>query len=180
MIVANAETMGTLRVMFREPIVMEKIAQELKLNRSAAQLRSQIRVESVEGSLITVVTAIDSNPKLAADIANTGVSAYKQVAAETLGISSIRVLSEAQENRNSINEKSYTLVYAAFIAGLVLGIGLSFVLDSLDDSVRSKRDIEELLGLTMLGQVSRMTRKDYAKKSRKHKSIVARGETIGS
>ncbi|WP_082198294.1 MULTISPECIES: YveK family protein [Bacillales] len=179
-IAASSEMMGTVKVLFREPIVLNKVIEELELNRSVSQLRSQIRVDSVEGSLVTVVSVVDSDPKLAAEIANVGVEAFRQVAAATLGVTNIQLLTKAEENPFSINVKSNTMVFVGFMAGLILSIGLIFLLDSLDDSMKSEREIEELLGLTMLGQVTKMKRKDYARKSKKQKSIVARGETIGS
>jgi capsular polysaccharide biosynthesis protein len=179
-VAASAEMMGTVKVLFREPIVMNKVIEELQLNRSAAQLRSQVRVDSVEGSLVTVISVVDSDPKLAADIANKGVEVYRKVAADTLGITGIQLLTMAEENPYSINVKSNSLVYAGFMAGLILSLALVFLLDSLDDSIKLDREIEELLDLTMLGQVSHMKRKDYAKKAKKQKSILVRGETIGS
>lgn len=179
-VAASSEMMGTARVMIREPIVLNKVAEELGLNRSAADLRRQIRIDSVDASLITVVGVVDTDPKLAAEIANTAVEVYRQVAAETLGVSSVRVLTEAEVNSLSINQKSNSILFIAFVAGLVLSVGLTFLLDSLDDTVKSEREVKELLGLTMLGQVSQMKRKDYARQSKKQKSIIVRGETIGS
>ncbi|MEV5026006.1 YveK family protein [Paenibacillus sp. LPE1-1-1.1] len=179
-IAASSEMMGTVRVLFREPIVMNKVIEQLNLERSASSLRSQIRVDSVDGSLVTVVTVIDNDPQLAADIANAGVEAYRQVAAETLGITNIKVLTIAEVNPNSINARSNSILFVGLMAGLILGIGLVFLLDSLDDSIKSEREIEELLGLTMLGQVTKMRRKDYGKQLKKQKSILVRGETIGS
>lgn len=177
---ANKDLMGTAKVMFREPIVLNQVIEELSLRRSAAQLRSQIRIDSVDGSLVTLVSVIDSNPSLAAELANTSVEVYKQVAKETIGVSNIKVLTVAEENPTPINEKSNKILYIALFAGLAIGLGLTFLLDSLDETVRSDREVEEWLELTVLGQVSRMRRKHYAKQSKKHKGILVRGETIGS
>lgn len=179
-VAASAEMMSTLKVMIREPVVLDKVVEELELRKSLGELRSQVRAESVEGSLVTVVTVVDPDAKLAAEIANKTVDVYREVAAQTLGVSSIRVLTQAQASTVSINEKSNTIVFVAFMAGLILSLGLTFLLDSLDDSVRSEREVEELLGLTMLGNVSKMRRRDLAAQAKKQKSIVARGETIGS
>lgn len=179
-VAASPDMLVTVRVLFREPIVLNQVIEQLGLNRSAAQLRDQIRVDNVDGSLVTVVSVIDPNAKMAADIANTGVEIYRKVAADTLGISSIRLLTTAEENPYPINEKSNTIVYFGFIFGLILSIGLIYFLDSLDDSIKSEREIEELLGLTMLGPVTKMKRKDYARQLKKQKSILVRGETIGS
>ncbi|MBD2872052.1 YveK family protein [Paenibacillus arenilitoris] len=181
MIIASTpDMMGTMKVMLREPIVLEKVIETLGLDRSVGQLRGQIRVDSVDGSLVTVVSVVDPDPVLASDIANASVEIYRQVAAQTLGNGNIRVLTEAEANPVPINVKSNTVLYVGFIAGLVLSVGLTFLLDSLDDSIRTEREIEELLGLTMLGQVADMKRRDYARKPKKQKSVIARGETIGS
>lgn len=108
-IATTADMMGTVRVLFREPIVMNEVIEALQLNRSAAQLRSQFRVDSVDGTLVTVISVVDSDSKLAADIVNTAVDAYKKAAAQILGITNIQVLTTAQENPNSINEKAILL-----------------------------------------------------------------------
>lgn len=179
-IAASQDMMSTVRALFREPIVLEKVIEELDLDQSVGGLRSQIRVANVDASLITVVSVVDSNPERAADIANESFNIYKQVAAETLNITSIRLLSEAIPNPNPINEKTNTLVYVAFLMGLFIGVALTFLLDSLDDSIRSEREIEQMLGLTVLGHVSVMKKKDLAKHSKKQKSVMVRGEVIGS
>lgn len=179
-VAASSEMLGTVKVLFREPIVLNKVIEKLELNRSAAELRAQIRVDSVEGTLITVISAVDTDPKLAAEIVNAGVEAYRQVAAETLGITNIQLLTVAEENPFSINEKSNSMLFVGLMLGLIAGIGCVFLLDSLDDSIKSEREIEELLGLTMLGQVTKMKRKDYARQLKMQKNILVRGESVGS
>ncbi|NIK76110.1 capsular polysaccharide biosynthesis protein [Paenibacillus castaneae] len=179
-IAASQDLMGTLKVMFREPIVLTKVIDELGLDRSVNELRNQIRADSVDGSLVTVVSVVDFDPRMAADIANKSIEVYKQVAADTLGVSNIRVLTKAEENSYNINVKSNRIVFVAFFIGFIMSIGLILLLDALDDSIKSEREVEELLGLTMLGHVSKMKRKDYAKRSKKQKNIAVRGETIGS
>ena len=152
----------------------------MSLNSSPGQLRSQIRVDSVDGSLITVISVLDSNPERAADIANSIVGVYKSVAADTLGISSIRLLTEAVPEPFPINGKSNTIVYVAFVVGLIMSISLVFLLESLDDSIRTEHDVEALLGISMLGQVSNIKLRHTAVPAKKVKPGLMRSETIGS
>ncbi|GGD73395.1 YveK family protein [Paenibacillus nasutitermitis] len=178
----NAEMMNTLKVMVREPIVLDEVIKELGLGRSSGALRQQISVNAVDGSSVTIVSVVDPNPALAPIIANAVIKEFQVRAGETLNVKSIKVLSEAQTYANPvpINPKSNRILYAAFLAGIAIGIGLIFLIDSLDDSLKSGQEIENLLGLQMLGQVSRMKVRKQPDKQKQKKSIALRGETIGS
>ncbi|WP_168122735.1 Wzz/FepE/Etk N-terminal domain-containing protein [Paenibacillus sp. HB172176] len=180
MIAVNNDMMVTAKAMVREPIVINQVIDNLKLNLSVGQVRSMMRVDSVDTSLITVITVIDSNPNRAADIANETVNVYRNVAADMLNIQGIRLLTAATPDPNSINTTSNTIVYIAFVLGLIIGISLTFLLESLDDSIRNEHDVEQLLGMNMLGAVSRMKRRHITPKLKKSKAAVIRGESIGS
>ncbi|MFD0588441.1 YveK family protein [Paenibacillus sp. GCM10027627] len=179
-IAASNDMMSTVRALVREPIVLDQVIKQLDLDASPGQLRSQIRVDSVDSSLITVITVADTNPERAADIANSVVSVFREIANDTLGVSSIRLLTEAKPEPFSINVKSNTIVYVAFIVGLILSMSLAFLLDSLDDSIRTEQDIEGTLGLNMLGQVSKIKQRHTTASAKKQKPALIRSESIGS
>lgn len=177
---ASENMMSTVRALVREPIVLNQVIEELELSASPGQLRSQVRVDSVDSSLITVISVLDSNPNRAADIANSIVDNYRKVAMETLGVQNIRLLTSAEPDPYPINTTSNTIVYVAFVTGLILSLSLAFLLESLDDSVRTEQDVESLLGLNMLGQVSRIKSRSAAQPSKKSKPVIIRSESIGS
>lgn len=178
----SPETMSTLKVMIREPIVLDAVIKDLGINRSPGALRQQIGVTAVEGSSITIISVADADPALAAALANSVVREFTRLAGETLNFTSIKVLTDAQSLANPvpINPKSNRILYAGFLAGLAIGIGLIFLRDSLDDSLKSGQEIEEVLGLQVLGQVSRMKVRKLPGKQKQKKSLALRGETIGS
>lgn len=179
-IAASNEMMTTVRALVREPIVLNQVIEELELNSSPGQLRGQIRVDSVDASLITVISVLDSHPVRAADIANSIVEKYREVAIDTLGVQSIRLLTAAEPDPTPINTTSNTIVYMAFVVGLILSVTLAFLLESLDDSVRSEQDVESILGLNMLGHVSRIKPRPSSQSVKKSKPTMVRSESIGS
>jgi capsular polysaccharide biosynthesis protein len=179
-IAASSEMMSTVRALVREPIVLNEVIEKLELNTTPGQLRSQIGVNSVDSSLITVVSVMDSDPVRAADIANATVDAYRKVAADTLSLQSIRLLTPAQPEPTPINSKSNTIIYIAFLTGLILSISLTFLLNSLDESIRTESDIENRLGLNMLGQVPVIKRRHADSGGKKIKPSMVRSETFGS
>lgn len=174
------DMMSTVKALVKEPIVLKEVIKQLDLTVPIGQLRSQIQVSSVDSSLITVISVFDSNPQRAADISNAVVDVFKKVAADTLEVRNIRLLTSAEPNANPINEKSNTVVYIAFIVGLILSVSLTFLLESLDESIRNEQDVEILLDITVLGQVSKIRRRHTSGSAKKIKPGLIRSETIGS
>ncbi|XQN34637.1 capsular biosynthesis protein, partial [Sporosarcina psychrophila] len=48
----------------------------------------------------------------------------------------------------------------AAVIGLMLGVGIAFLLEYLDTTVKTEQDAEELLGLPILGLISTIDEKD--------------------
>ncbi|MFC0269968.1 YveK family protein [Metabacillus herbersteinensis] len=179
---ADAETMKTLKVIIKDATVLDRVSKELGLNRSADSLSSQIMVENIESSQVVKISVIDSNPVTAAKIANTTIKVYQEEIVNIMDFSDVRILSEAVENEQAypINETQNRTIFIAFFVGLVISVGFAFLLDSFDDSLRSEREIENLMGLPVLGSVSVMNKKNINKVKAKQENLEIRGESIGS
>ncbi|WNF35322.1 Wzz/FepE/Etk N-terminal domain-containing protein [Bacillaceae bacterium IKA-2] len=173
---ANAEYMKTLMVIMRDPVIMEKVGQKLELNRSPERLAGQISIDSIDNSQVLRITVIDTDPVIAADIANATVSVFKAEIGNIVDFNDVSYLSDAKVNQNPINSKDNRIIYITFIIGLMIGIGFVFLLHSLDDTVNSLREIEELVGVPVLGTVSKMTKKNINKKKQKQFELEYRGE----
>ncbi|WP_171016920.1 YveK family protein [Pseudalkalibacillus caeni] len=178
---APPELMKTLTVMMKEPIILGKVVEELKLNRSPEQLSSQISVNSIEGSQILTISVIDSNGPLTAKIANATAEAYKSEIPKLIDFNDFEVLSTANEQRSwyPINDTSKRNNIGAFIFGLIISIGLVFFLHSLDDTIKSEREIEKLLGVSVIGSVPKANKRLLGKK-KNQKNVTLRGESVGS
>ena len=51
----------------------------------------------------------------------------------------------------------------AAVIGLMLGVGVAFLLEYLDTTMKDEQDIEELLGLPVIGLISPIPDSDIAK-----------------
>ncbi|MBT2758424.1 capsular biosynthesis protein [Mesobacillus foraminis] len=173
----GAGLMKTLQVIIKDSSVLEKVVEELKLNRSPEALANQITVQNVEESQVISISVVDTDPTLAADIANTTAEIFRKEAPDIVDFKAMKELSEAKVPTNPLNEKSNRPVILAFIIGLATGIGFVFLLDSLDNSFRSNREVEILLELPVLGRVSKMNSKNINTKSNIQSAVNMGGET---
>ena len=175
-----SEYRNTLQVIIKDTIVLENVIGELGLEKSPEALAGQINVESIDGSQVVKISVIDTDPERAVDIANTIAKVFIKEVPAIIIFKDIRVLSEAKINPFPINEDNQNkIILAAVIFGIAVGVGLVFLIDSLDDSIKSERDIEMMMGVRVLGSVSIMNKKNANKRKNKRADLEFRGETIG-
>jgi capsular polysaccharide biosynthesis protein len=176
---ADAETQKTLQVIVKDSIILDKVVKELNLNKSSEALAGQITVASVDGSQVVSIGVIDINPIQAAKIADTTAEIFKEELPTIVGQDYVRLLSKAKVNPTPINPKNNNKIVIAIIGGLVVGVGLAFLVESLDDRIRTVKGIESELGVQVLGRVSKMNKRNIKKKKNGQSDLELRGETVG-
>ena len=133
--------------------VLSQAIEELKLDLTPAELSKKISVSVPTDTRILSITAKDGNPKEAARIAN----GLRNVAAEKIiavtKVSDVTTLDEAEVPQSPSSPNIRRNVLLGFIAGAGLMVVLMVVVEVLDDRVKRPEDIEELMGLTLLGVV---------------------------
>jgi capsular polysaccharide biosynthesis protein len=155
---ADADLRNTLQVIIKDSKVMEKVGQDLGLSMSPEDLAEKISVTSIDNSQVVNIGAVDQDPRQAADIANTTARIFKEEVPSIINFDNVHFLSEAKENFTPINEDHTKLLIAAFGLGVIVGIGFAFLLDSLNHSIRSTEDLENLIGIPVVGRVSKIKR----------------------
>jgi capsular polysaccharide biosynthesis protein len=175
---ADEESRKTLQVIVRDASILDLVVKELNLSKSAEALAGQISVASVEGSQVVSISVVDTDPEQAAIIADTTAKIFQEEVPKIVGQDYIRSLSKAKVNPLPINPKSNNKVFMAIIGGLVVGVGLAFLLESLDDRIRSEKEIESMLGVQVLGRVSKMNKRNIKKKN-SQSNLEIRGESVG-
>lgn len=133
--------------------VLSQAIEELKLDMTPAELSKKISVSVPTDTRILSITAKDGDPKEAARIAN----GLRNVAAEKIiavtKVSDVTTLDEAEVPQTPSSPNIRRNVLLGFIAGAGLMVVLMVVVEVLDDRVKIPEDIEELMGLTLLGIV---------------------------
>ena len=133
--------------------VLSQAIEELKLDMTPAELSKKISVSVPTDTRILSITAKDGDPKEAARIAN----GLRNVAAEKIisvtKVSDVTTLDEAEVPQSPSSPNIRRNVLLGFVAGAGLMVVLLVVVEVLDDRVKRPEDVEELMGLPLLGVV---------------------------
>ncbi|MBA2871270.1 capsular polysaccharide biosynthesis protein [Anoxybacillus calidus] len=178
----NVQLINTYSVIIKSPAILEKVQKELDIDRSVEELNEQIQVASEKDSQVFSLTVNDPDPALAAEIANKTAEVFKEEIVKIMKIDNVSILSKAEvkENQQPVKPKPLLNIAIAFVVGLMTGVGIAFLLEYLDNTVKTEQDIEKHLQLPVLGAIGVIERNEPKTKKTEVKLSKARGESFGS
>ena len=146
----------TMTVAIASEPIAESVVQQLDLTNSSENLLKNLSVQQVEGTQFIELTYSDSDPQRAQMIVNTvGDVAAKRISESSAGAGLVEVtvweyasVPEAPVSPNPLRNG-----VLAVGLGLMLGVGLVFLLDSFDNSWRSVEEVERISNVPNFGVI---------------------------
>lgn len=180
----NLELINTYSVIIKSPAILDKVKEELNLERSTKALDSQISVNSERNSQVVSISVQDPDPKLAVNLANTTAQIFKEEIPNLMNIDNVNILAAAQlePNPSPVKPQPILNIAIALVVGGMIGVGLTFLLEYMDNTLKNEQDIERILELPVLGSITEIKR-EKSKKRSKGTTVTSSelgGESIGS
>ena len=116
-------------------------------------IKEKITVNIPVDTRILSISVRDSDPNQAATIANTLRDEAAKKIIEVTKVSDVTTLEAALPAENPSTPQTKRNLVLGFIVGAFLATALVLALEVLDDRVKRPQDIEEGLGMTLLGVV---------------------------
>ncbi|WJE46151.1 Wzz/FepE/Etk N-terminal domain-containing protein [Peribacillus frigoritolerans] len=156
---SNIDMINTYSVIIKSPAILEKVIDELELDQSVDQLSQKITINSQQNSQVFLLTVQDSNPVKAVEIANTVSSIFQKEIKDIMKVDNVSILAKAEikENPTPVKPNPLLNIAIAIVVGLMAGIGLAFLLEYLDNTIKDEDDIERLLDLPLLGSIQKIS-----------------------
>lgn len=152
----NKNLVGTYSQIIKSKTVLEKVIENLKLKLNYNQLKNKITVQAVENTEIIEIYVTDKNAEDATKIANETSKVFVDEINKFYKLNNVTILDEAVDatkpyNVNLIKDNA---IYS--VIGIVLSCGLIFIVFYFDSSVKTVDEIENKIGLTVIGSVPKV------------------------
>ncbi|WP_372869584.1 YveK family protein [Planomicrobium okeanokoites] len=152
----DLQLINTYSGIIKSPAILDQVVEELDLDMNSDQLDNNITVSNADQSQIINIAVQDEDPARAVDIANTTVDVFETDIQELMNVDNVSVLSPAvlKENPEPVSPNPLLNMAIAAVVGLMLGVGIAFLLEYLDTTIKNEQDIEEFLGIPVIGVIS--------------------------
>lgn len=164
-VLANqAETAGNLSTdLSASQMVANDVTTLLESNRVRKTAAEQVGLESLKDFKITVSSATTSrvielsvtgsDPELAAAVANSIADSVSSISQDVMKVQAVNIIDQALTPQLPSGPSRTLYVAVAFIGGLFAAVAIVVVADMLNTKVRTPDEVEELLGIPVIGRI---------------------------
>jgi capsular polysaccharide biosynthesis protein len=149
--------MNIYRELVIQPDVLQDISQQLQLDMSGEQLLADVRMQPRPDEQKVVIEVdhrfLDQALTLAGAVGQRLEVEVTRLNDNLDGTDRINVRLIQQPRMIGVQPNTRINMMAGAILGLVIGVLLAFVLEYLDDTLKSSADVERFVGLTTLGAI---------------------------
>ncbi len=134
-------------------IVLEQTIDSLKLDMTYGQLLRKTTAQQVGGTEILKIAVQDENPAQAAIIANKISDVFVKEVMRILKVNNVETIDKAIPIEKPVNVKTALNTAIAMILGLMMGVFTAFVLEYMDNTIKTETDVQKYLDLPVLGLI---------------------------
>jgi capsular polysaccharide biosynthesis protein len=180
----NLQLINTYNVIIKSPVILDKVSDALKLDMTAAQLNGRITVGSETNSQVVNISVQGADAEMAANIANKTAEVFQTEISKIMNVDNVSVLAKATvvDKQSPIKPQPLLNVAIAIVVGLMAAVGIAFLLEYFDNTIKNEQDIEKILGLPILGAIATIDdqkMEELKKRKAAGRRTSGRGENLG-
>ncbi|SFT25301.1 YveK family protein [Paenibacillus sp. BC26] len=158
---ANLRLIETYKEVIKTPAIMEAVSnQHPEFGMSVDDLIKKVKVSSVNNTQVMTMAVQDLSYEKAAGIVNAVTQVFKEQIPTIFNVQNVTILNLANVNPSKepipVNNKLTLNVILAFVVSLMAAAGIAFLLEYLDDTIKTEADVLRYLELPTMGQIAKV------------------------
>ena len=151
----NSQLVSTYSELAKSKKILRTVISNLKIDIDEATLRSSVSVTSVKDTEFIEIKVTNTDPILAAQIANEIANVFTVNVAEIYSINNVHIVDQAEPANapSNVNHPKDLLIFA-FLGIVVSGVYI-LIVNMLDTTIKSSEEVEKITQLTVLATIPR-------------------------
>ncbi|WP_404427748.1 capsular biosynthesis protein [Ureibacillus chungkukjangi] len=153
---SDLQLIDTYNVIIKSPAILDRVVDGLDMKMNSEELANKITVSHQENSKVVNIIVEDPDSKQVVKIANNVATVFKEEITSLMDVDNINILSPAieRENPKPIKPRKILNVAIAAVVSLLSAIGLSFLIEIFDTTIKNENDIETISNIPIIGFIS--------------------------
>lgn len=159
----NIRLIDTYKEVIKTPRIMDNVVKEHpELGLTTEKLIDKVKISSVNNTQVMTLVVQDKSYDKAAAIVNAVSEVFQREIPLIMNVDNVSLLNEAKPMDKPIPVKPNVKLNIAisFVVSLMIAVGLSFLLEYLDDTIKTEEDVRQYLNLPTLAMISRIREED--------------------
>ena len=152
-IAKDIKMINTYKDIIKGPVILDQVRKELDTPLTTDELAGKIVIGTEENSQVFSINVTDIDPYASARLANKVAETFKNEIGSIMKVDNVTIISKAVPKSAAISPNIPMNAIVGLIAGLMLGVGLTFLLELMDKTIQSDNYITEKVEWTILGSV---------------------------
>lgn len=158
----NLQLINTYKDIIKGPVILDDVRTQTSIALTHTQLSNKITITNESNSQVFSIRVDDTNPYVAAEIANTTASVFQKKLKNVMNVDNITIISPAVPNMSPVSPNNNLHLIIGFVLGGVIGVSIAFLLEFLDNTAKDEQFITNELVWASLGVISKMNPEDLA------------------
>jgi capsular polysaccharide biosynthesis protein len=133
--------------------VAEQVIKREKLKITPDEFKEIIEVEPFNDTQLIQISVTDPNPFVARRLANISATVFMEKVVQVMKVDNVNVIDVAQVPTDPVKPNVKLNILVAGLLGLMVALGLAFLLEFLDQTIKTTDDVAKYLELPVLGTV---------------------------
>lgn len=140
------------RELIKSRTVTKSVINDFKLkDLTPEMLADEVSVNAKNDTRIIEIKVQDTDPVRAERLADKIGEVFISKVMELMKVENVSVVDKAQASKVPVKPRPLINITIAFLAGLLAAVGIIFLVEYMDDTIKTSEDVEKHLGLTVLG-----------------------------
>jgi len=152
-ILISHRLVNTYREITTSNRVLHRVIDALGIEMTADEVRGMVSVTALRDTEIIRISVENTDPNFASNLANAIAQVFMEEVVELMRIENVHIIDEARLPEYPIRPQPLLNLALAGVLGFMLGLGLVFLIEYLDNTVKTSESIEKRLELPVLGVI---------------------------
>lgn len=142
------------REIAKSKMVAYEVINELGFtNMSAGTMAGMISVTQRNETRVIQISVSDTDPMRAMNITNKVAEVFQKKVIEIMQVENVQIIDKAETPRFPISPDKNLNLMIGVILGLALGVGIIFLVEFLDDTIKTPDDVQKHVNLPVIGTI---------------------------